>query len=223
MTAGRGFIALVAIMLARSHPIGVGLARARCSGSPTRSRCGCRASGIPPQFVAMLPYVLTLAALVLLRAGVRRCAPHEARRARHGRGDRRRDRDRAARRARGRRGRRARQRPRQLLGRDSTRNALVVLEACGLGDVPVARGAAGAARGRRSTSPASSTAPTGSATSASPLPRARRRGEHAADQIVRLGARGTRASSTCSPSARSPTSGSRCSATRTRSRATARW
>ncbi len=72
MTAGRGFIALVAIMLARSHPIGVGLAAA-LFGFAYALSVRLQGEGIPPQFVAMLPYVLTLAALVLLarRAKVR--------------------------------------------------------------------------------------------------------------------------------------------------------
>jgi inosine-uridine nucleoside N-ribohydrolase len=70
---------------------------------------------------------------------------------------------------------------------DSTRNALVVLEACGLGHVPVARGAevplevplhlAGFVHGADGLGDVGFPAPAGAPT-----------GEHAADQIVRLGA-----------------------------------
>ena len=175
MTAGRGFIALVAIMLARSHPIGVGLAAAAVR---VRLRAGGAAAGhgIPPQFVAMLPYVLTIA-----RARAARAA-----------------------RARARCGHRMRRVVLDMdvgiddaiaiallaaredaevvaLGsvhgncsvEDSTRNALVVLEAAG--SATCRWRAAPRSRWRcRCTSRASSTARTGSATSASPRPRARR-------------------------------------------------
>lgn len=65
MSAGRGFVALVALMLARSHPIGVGLAAA-LFGFAYALAVRLQGQGIPPQFVSMLPYVLTIAALVLL-------------------------------------------------------------------------------------------------------------------------------------------------------------
>jgi general nucleoside transport system permease protein len=65
MTAGRGFIALVAIMLARSNPIGVGLS-SLLFGFAYALAVRLQGSGIPPQFVSMLPYVLTILALVLL-------------------------------------------------------------------------------------------------------------------------------------------------------------
>jgi general nucleoside transport system permease protein len=65
MTAGRGFVALVAIMLARSNPIGVGLASA-LFGFAYALAVRLQGVGIPPQFVSMLPYVLTILALVLL-------------------------------------------------------------------------------------------------------------------------------------------------------------
>ena len=69
---------------------------------------------------------------------------------------------------------------------DATRNALVVLETCGLGDVPVAAGAetplevplhlAGFVHGADGLGDVGFPAPTGRPT-----------GEHAADQLVRLG------------------------------------
>ena len=65
MTAGRGFIALVAIMLARSHPVGVGLS-SLLFGFSYALAVRLQGSGIPPQFVSMLPYVLTILALVLV-------------------------------------------------------------------------------------------------------------------------------------------------------------
>ncbi len=65
MSAGRGFVALVALMLARSHPIGVGLAAA-LFGFAYALAVRLQGQGIPPQFVSMLPYVLTIVALVLL-------------------------------------------------------------------------------------------------------------------------------------------------------------
>ena len=156
--------------------------------------------------------------------GARRsgCARHEAGRARHGRGDRRRDRDRAAGGARRRRGRRARQRARQLLDgrtRRATRwwcSRRAGSPACRWRPAPRRRSRC------RSISPASSTAPTASATSASPRPPGARR---ASTPPTRSSASGARrpASSTCSPSARSRTSASRCGRTPTRSRAIAPW
>ena len=65
MTAGRGFIALVAIMLARSNPIGVALS-SLLFGFAYALAVRLQGTGIPPQFVSMLPYVLTIIALVLL-------------------------------------------------------------------------------------------------------------------------------------------------------------
>ena len=65
MTAGRGFIALVAIMLARSHPVGVALS-SLLFGFAYALAVRLQGVGIPPQFVSMLPYLLTILALVLL-------------------------------------------------------------------------------------------------------------------------------------------------------------
>lgn len=70
MTAGRGFIALVAIMLARSHPVGAAAA-ALLFGLAYAMAVRLQGIGIPPQFVSMLPYVLTIAVLVLLARRLR--------------------------------------------------------------------------------------------------------------------------------------------------------
>jgi general nucleoside transport system permease protein len=66
MTAGRGFIALVAIMLARSHPVGVALS-SLLFGFAYALAVRLQGVGIPPQFVSMLPYVLTIAVLVAMQ------------------------------------------------------------------------------------------------------------------------------------------------------------
>ena len=70
MTAGRGFVALVAIMLARSHPIYVAGA-ALLFGLGYAMTVRLQGIGIPPQFVSMIPYVLTIAVLVLLARRLR--------------------------------------------------------------------------------------------------------------------------------------------------------
>ncbi|MDY5135981.1 ABC transporter permease [Actinotignum sanguinis] len=64
MSAGRGWIAVVAVMLARSHPIGV-LGAAALFG--TAEALGFRAQGIgiPTQVTDAAPYVVTLLALLL--------------------------------------------------------------------------------------------------------------------------------------------------------------
>ena len=104
---------------------------------------------------------------------------------------------------------------------DSTRNALVVLETCGLADVPVARGAetplevplhlAGFVHGED-----------GLGDVGFPPPAGRPTGEHAADQIVRLG---REQPGELDLLAVGPLTnlGLRCSGTPRRSRATAPW
>ena len=220
MTAGRGFIALVAIMLARSHPIDVAggaavRARLRDVGAAAGHRHPAAVRGDDP---LRADHRRARAAGAALRTGCHRMrrvvldmdvgiddaiAILYSPRARTPRSSRSAPCTATARRE------------------DSARNALVVLETCGLGDVPVALGAeaplevplhlAGFVHGSdglgdvgfpppRASRPAS-TPPTSSSGSRSSTP----------------------ASSTCSPSARSPTSGSRCSATPTCSRATAPW
>jgi general nucleoside transport system permease protein len=68
MTAGRGFIALVAVMFGRANPLGV-LAASLLFGFTYALTLRLQGVGIPPQFVAMLPYVATI--LVLVGVAVR--------------------------------------------------------------------------------------------------------------------------------------------------------
>ena len=223
MTAGRGFIALVAIMLARSHPIGVGAlepavrlrlrARRAAAGHrdpaavrvdaalrphhPRARAAGAARAGEGAGGAGMRQVVLDMDvgiddAIAIALLAARADAEVVALGSVHG----------------------------NCSMEDATRNALVVLETCGLGDVPVAAGARRRSR-CRCTSPASSTAPTGSATSASPRPPGARPASTPPTSSCGSGASGP-ASSTCSPSARSPTSGSRCGRIPMRSRATAR-
>ena len=67
MTAGRGFIALVAVMFGRAHPLGV-LAASLFFGGAYALALRLQGAGIPPQFVAMLPYLATIGALVVIQA-----------------------------------------------------------------------------------------------------------------------------------------------------------
>ncbi len=72
MTAGRGFIALVAVIFGQAHPVGVfgasllfGFMEAvglRLSSAPEQAR-----GNLPVQFIYMLPYLATLLALFLFR------------------------------------------------------------------------------------------------------------------------------------------------------------
>jgi ABC-type uncharacterized transport system permease subunit len=66
MTAGRGFIALVAVLLARSNPWGVAIA-AIGFGITDALSVQLQALTIPDQIVRLIPYVLALLALVLFR------------------------------------------------------------------------------------------------------------------------------------------------------------
>src|SRR5919197_2086604 len=71
MTAGRGFIALVAVMFGRSHPLGV-LAASVLFGFMYALTLRLQGTAVPPQFVAMLPYVVTIIVLVLYAVRQRR-------------------------------------------------------------------------------------------------------------------------------------------------------
>jgi general nucleoside transport system permease protein len=79
MTAGRGFIALVAVMFGRAHPFGV-LLGSLLFGFAYALTLRLQGIGIPPQFVAMLPYVATIVVLILVqqRASRRRRARPDA-------------------------------------------------------------------------------------------------------------------------------------------------
>lgn len=65
MTAGRGFIALVAVIFGRANPLGV-LAASLLFGFAYALTLRLQGAGIPPQFVAMLPYLATIGVLVVL-------------------------------------------------------------------------------------------------------------------------------------------------------------
>lgn len=66
MTSGRGFIALVAMMLGQSHPIGV-LGSSFLFGLMDAISTRLQGFSIPTQFTSMIPYVLTLLAMFFLR------------------------------------------------------------------------------------------------------------------------------------------------------------
>lgn len=70
MTAGRGFIALVAVMFGRAHPLGV-LGASLLFGFAYALTLRLQGIGVPPQFVAMLPYVATIVVLVLFAVRTR--------------------------------------------------------------------------------------------------------------------------------------------------------
>lgn len=71
MTAGRGFIALVAVIFGRARPLPV-LAASALFGLAYALTLRLQGAGIPPQFVAMLPYLATLAVLVAVALRARR-------------------------------------------------------------------------------------------------------------------------------------------------------
>ncbi|MBG9942106.1 ABC transporter permease [Brevibacillus formosus] len=66
MTAGRGFIALVAMMMGQSHPLGI-LASSLLFGLMDALSIRLQGFSLPTQFTAMLPYVLTIAAMFFLK------------------------------------------------------------------------------------------------------------------------------------------------------------
>lgn len=67
MSAGRGWIAVVAVMLGQAHPIGVLLASI-LFGFADSIGFRLQAYGLPTQFTGMVPYLVTLAALFLIAA-----------------------------------------------------------------------------------------------------------------------------------------------------------
>ncbi len=71
MSAGRGWIAVVAVMFGRAHPLGV-LAASFLFGFT--DSLGFRLQGLrlPSQFTEMLPYLVTFASLFLYTAYRRR-------------------------------------------------------------------------------------------------------------------------------------------------------
>ncbi|MBZ6486271.1 ABC transporter permease [Priestia aryabhattai] len=66
MTSGRGFIALVAMMLGQSQPLGI-LASSILFGLMDAVSTRLQGFSIPTEFTMMVPYVLTLAAMFFLR------------------------------------------------------------------------------------------------------------------------------------------------------------
>jgi ABC-type uncharacterized transport system permease subunit len=66
MTAGRGFIALVAVMFGRAHPVGV-LGASLLFGLVDALGTRLQGAGLPSQVTLMLPFVVTLLALTTLR------------------------------------------------------------------------------------------------------------------------------------------------------------
>ncbi|MGM0710543.1 ABC transporter permease [Brevibacillus parabrevis] len=66
MTAGRGFIALVAMMMGQSHPIGI-LASSFLFGLMDALSIRLQGLSLPTQFTSMLPYLLTVAAMFFLK------------------------------------------------------------------------------------------------------------------------------------------------------------
>lgn len=66
MTAGRGFIALVAMMLGQSHPFGI-VGSSLLFGLMDAFSIRLQGFSIPTQFSAMLPYVITILALFFLK------------------------------------------------------------------------------------------------------------------------------------------------------------
>ncbi|MDQ7844877.1 MAG: ABC transporter permease [Armatimonadota bacterium] len=73
MTAGRGFIALAAVFLGARHPVGTMLA-ALLFGTADALANQLGTLRIPPQYVQVIPYVVTVAALAVHAAAQRRAA-----------------------------------------------------------------------------------------------------------------------------------------------------
>jgi simple sugar transport system permease protein len=71
MTAGRGWIAVVVVMLARANPVGA-LGAALLFGFAEAVGFRLQGNGFPSQFTDAAPYVVTLIALILARKTFRR-------------------------------------------------------------------------------------------------------------------------------------------------------
>lgn len=78
MTAGRGFIALVAVIFGRARPVPV-LAASVLFGFAYALAVRLQGAGIPSQFVAMLPYLATIVVLVAVAMRARRSRQRAAR------------------------------------------------------------------------------------------------------------------------------------------------
>jgi general nucleoside transport system permease protein len=77
MTAGRGFIALVAIMFGGAHPIKI-LGATLLFGLAYAASLRLQGIGIPTQFVAMLPYIATIVVLIGTRLRSNKPRPQTA-------------------------------------------------------------------------------------------------------------------------------------------------
>lgn len=74
MSAGRGWIAVVAVMLGQAHPFGVFLASV-LFGFADSIGFRLQAYGLPTQFTGMVPYLVTLAALFVIALRRKRVLP----------------------------------------------------------------------------------------------------------------------------------------------------
>lgn len=74
MSAGRGWIAVVAVMLGQAHPLGVFLASI-LFGLADSVGFRLQGLGLPAQFTGMVPYVVTLIALFVTQARRRQAVP----------------------------------------------------------------------------------------------------------------------------------------------------
>ena len=75
MSAGRGWIAVVAVMLARAHPIGV-LGAALLFGLADALGFRLQSFGLPQQLTDALPYVVTLLVLIVMSVRTQRRKRH---------------------------------------------------------------------------------------------------------------------------------------------------
>lgn len=74
MSAGRGWIAVVAVMLGQAHPFGVFFASV-LFGFADSIGFRLQAYGLPTQFTGMVPYLVTLAALFVIALRRKKVAP----------------------------------------------------------------------------------------------------------------------------------------------------